>query len=303
MDRSNVVVLIFAVAMGLVVGMLFADSGSDDVPDEGIVQCTVTFDANGYVFDDGETSVSITVDKGAEVSCPEAPVVYSHYLTGWTEEKGTSATIPVYSYTVHKDITLYATWEAYPLYPVFTDLDVNPGDGDLLQLPELTNITGWTGSAVSISANVHDGDAEDVLKVFNSDSNKPVYYYDIPYDWESGTHLVATTAYSDFGVACTWYIAFTIPVKIINPVVAAVGINEEYDFEVDTNGVILDCFAVGIDSDGVEIRYDLVYDGTTFTFVGPLEGTYTVYVFVTSENGSPYHHIMGEYRFIVGGAT
>ena len=104
-------------------------------------QYTVTFDANGGSFSDGETSKTVTVNYGEAVEAPEVPEKFGFDFTGWDNE--IPAEMPA------ENIELSATWtdaarnvEFYSgdtLYAFF-----NLSEGDAFEVPENPELNGFT---------------------------------------------------------------------------------------------------------------------------------------------------------------
>lgn len=89
-------------------GLNTADTGGD----EPSANYTVTYDANGGVFYDGETSFVLTdLVKDAILTEPVAPVRTGYVFDGWSKSKYSIEKWNFSTDTVQKDITLYALWQ------------------------------------------------------------------------------------------------------------------------------------------------------------------------------------------------
>ncbi len=77
---------------------------------EKIVTLTVTFDANGGEFDDGDT-VSYTVNKGDLINAPQTPNYKGYSFIGWSLSSDGEQLWDFESDTVDQNITLFAIWQ------------------------------------------------------------------------------------------------------------------------------------------------------------------------------------------------
>lgn len=80
----------------------------DDTPK---TEYTVTYDANGGKFADGETTVTQKAKEGDKLTAPSSPARTASAFGGWATEKGGKTLWKFATDTVTKNITLYAVWE------------------------------------------------------------------------------------------------------------------------------------------------------------------------------------------------
>ena len=73
---------------------------------------TVTFDANGGAFENGETTQTQTVAQGTRLTVPQTPRRTGYTFSGWSINQNTSEPWDFANATVNRAITLYATWTA-----------------------------------------------------------------------------------------------------------------------------------------------------------------------------------------------
>ncbi|MBQ2999200.1 MAG: leucine-rich repeat protein [Clostridia bacterium] len=73
---------------------------------------TVTFDANGGAFENGETTTTQTVAQGTRLTVPQTPRRTGYTFSGWSINQNTSEPWDFANATVNRAITLYASWTA-----------------------------------------------------------------------------------------------------------------------------------------------------------------------------------------------
>ena len=76
-----------------------------------VEEISVTIDANGGIFSDGESQISLTVNKGAALANLETPVRLSYAFTGWYKDGALSQKWDFDTDVVESATTLYAGWE------------------------------------------------------------------------------------------------------------------------------------------------------------------------------------------------
>ena len=70
---------------------------------------TITFDANGGAFENGETTQTQTVAQGARLTVPQTPRREGYTFSGWSVKQNTSEPWN-FSTAVNNSLTLYASW-------------------------------------------------------------------------------------------------------------------------------------------------------------------------------------------------
>ena len=93
-----------------------SDGGANTEQGGGIVEetparYTVTYDANGGTFSNGEETISVTVDEISKLTAPESPTRKNYTFNGWTENRLTDNFWDFATDTVTEDTILYATWK------------------------------------------------------------------------------------------------------------------------------------------------------------------------------------------------
>ena len=137
-----------------------AGTGGTEPQDPVDTTWTVIFDANGGTFPEGETQISLDVEKGLAVQFNSEPLTTAdRYFAGWKTQDGTLIN-DAYSFVPENDITLYAFWK-----------DKKKVENISLNHYELTMSVGKTAA---LSATVLPEDA-----------------YDRSFTWKSGNPGVA----------------------------------------------------------------------------------------------------------------
>ncbi len=74
-------------------------------------QCTVTYNANGGAFAEGQSTLTQTVEENAKLTAPQSPARSNYTFAGWTKTKDGSDLWQFGSDAVTGDVTLWAAWE------------------------------------------------------------------------------------------------------------------------------------------------------------------------------------------------
>ena len=106
--QRALIVILFALACALSLSGCFLMTKKD----------TITFYANGGVFENGKTSVSVKYEHGKQITSPPEPTRDGFTLLGWTDDINSQYQINFYNYKVSGDDDLYAVWT--PADPTIT---------------------------------------------------------------------------------------------------------------------------------------------------------------------------------------
>ncbi|MBQ9276412.1 MAG: leucine-rich repeat protein [Clostridia bacterium] len=113
---SKRICLLFAVACVVIVFSLafvacdLFSSTSDDNNSENPVTYTVSINANGGQFEDGETTKVLTIQQGKTITLPTAPTREGYNLVGWAIDANGNTMFDKTA-VVSQNITIYAIWQ------------------------------------------------------------------------------------------------------------------------------------------------------------------------------------------------
>ena len=142
-------------------------------------QYTVTLDANGGKFENGETVKTYTGVNNVTVKLDEIPTKDGYYSAGWGLTKDTTMTKYFYDdeETFFNDITLYTVWHDREIYTLKTGpniFDVISGYKDKAEHILFTSVEKLPADSILIG-NVDVKDDGDVKTYFN-ENNKTLYF-------------------------------------------------------------------------------------------------------------------------------
>ncbi len=84
----------------------------EEIPAPQISKCTVTYDANGGIFSNGESQISQNdIPLKSLLTAPESPTKKNHKFNGWAKSKLGSDKWNFATDVVNSDTTLYAVWQ------------------------------------------------------------------------------------------------------------------------------------------------------------------------------------------------
>ncbi len=84
----------------------------EEIPVPQISKCTVTYDANGGIFSNGESQISQNdIPLKSLLTAPESPTKKNHKFNGWAKSKLGSDKWNFATDVVNSDTTLYAVWQ------------------------------------------------------------------------------------------------------------------------------------------------------------------------------------------------
>ena len=111
--KISVMLLAMLAALCLCFGLAACGGGGNQGGPGGTPSAeeyTVTYDANGGAFADGETTFTQTVKSGSKLTAPASPARSNYTFAGWAKSKSGSAMWKFDEDTMSEDTTLYAQW-------------------------------------------------------------------------------------------------------------------------------------------------------------------------------------------------
>lgn len=151
------------------------DSGNGASSENTTEQYTVTYDANGGAFEDGETTITATVSANVTLTAPESPKNANYTFDGWSISSNGADKWNFAVDTVSKDITLYAVW-------VQQSAVILSVDGASIEEQEIFMFVDKNTDSISLSN-----------KVVCSDDSVWKLYYDKLGQMEIPTKIAAST--------------------------------------------------------------------------------------------------------------
>lgn len=110
MGGGSMILRLIAVLAALACVFCSCRSSHDDDDDDDVY--TITLDANGGVFTDGEKTKTVTVRIGDSYTLPtDEPIFVGYRLLGWAATSSAEEVDCTETYTPTRDITLYAIWK------------------------------------------------------------------------------------------------------------------------------------------------------------------------------------------------
>ena len=148
------------------------DSGSSE---NTAVQFTVTYDANGGTFENGETTITETINANATLTAPQSPKKANYTFDGWATSAFGTEKWNFAIDQVTKEITLYAVWTQQ-------SAAILSVDGASINGQEIFMLVNKNTDSVSLSN-----------KVVCSDNSVWKLYYDKLGQMEIPTKIAAST--------------------------------------------------------------------------------------------------------------
>lgn len=112
MKKMFKISVVFLICFIFTMAFVGCNSRTSDDFDEETTVCSVTYDANGGEFYDGETSFIINnLSHNALLTTPVSPSRSGYQFIGWSKGKYVNDIWDFGTDTVTKDLTLYAVWE------------------------------------------------------------------------------------------------------------------------------------------------------------------------------------------------
>ncbi len=213
--KISVMLLAMLAALCLCFGLAACGGGGNQGGPGGTPSAeeyTVTYDANGGAFADGETTFAQTVKSGSKLTAPASPARSNYTFAGWAKNKSGSAMWKFDEDTMSEDTTLYAQWsqESAVILSV---------DGASIEDSEIFMVVDRDTSTVSLSGKIvcsdgsiwrlysdPDGRREIPTKIVsNLTGGNNQYYIVVSSQDQSQVNVYELTVHRSYAVTVSYY--------------------------------------------------------------------------------------------------
>ena len=183
MKKRLLAIIALFVALAMCFGLMTACAPDDPGPEPEPTTYTVTFDANGGVLDGDAT---VEVEEGEKITGAPTASKDGYTFDGWFDAATGGDEIVLSTYTVTKDVTLYAQYTE--------DEEPDPGPGPQPE-PETYTVT-FDANGGTLSGNATAEVEEGKTIAGAPTAGKDGYTFDGWYDAATGGNKIDLSAYT-----------------------------------------------------------------------------------------------------------